>query len=123
MSSMNIERAREDMLERNFSFVSSLAPFNAIISMSGSTFRDSVWIERLSQPARLSKVNMLSWILIIRSASSCSRPPMIWDSRSVLTKFMILAALLTPPKLELLADELLENCCFMMASSSLMAEG
>ena len=123
MSSINIERAREDMLERNFSLTSSLAPFSATISMSGSTLRDKVWIERLSQPARLSKVNMLSWILSMRSGSIFSSPPMIWASRSVLTKFMILAALLTPPKLELLADELLENCCFMIASSSLIADG
>ena len=48
---------------------------------------------------------------------------MIEVSRSTFTKFMILAAALTPPKLEDLADELEANCFFMMPSSSSMADG
>ena len=91
--------------------------------MSGSTLRISTWMPRLSTPTRFSKVNMLSWIFIINSGSICDRPPMMDDSRSTLTKFMILAAALMPPKLDDLADELLANCFFMIDSSSSMAEG
>ena len=77
----------------------------------------------LSTALRFSKVNMLSCSRIIKSASSFSRPPMIEASKAVLVEFMIKAAALIPPKLEDFELVLVENCNFIIDSSSCMAEG
>ena len=66
---------------------------------------------------------MLSWIFCIMSGSKSLSPPITAASNAVFVKFIMLAAAFTPPKLDDLAELLEENCFFIMASSSTMAEG
>src|SRR5687768_1037644 len=117
-SSFNISAARCDMFLKILALSSSSAPFIASSNFSPGTARSTSCMPRSSISTRSPNTNIRSWILPPSVSSTLrmfSISTLSWlESR----KFMICAAVLMPPMMEVLSAPVLPANCFSITSSS-----